>query len=414
MNQQIDLFESVLPSFKIGNRKIYLVELFGGIGSQASSLERLHANFEHWRLVELDKFACASYNAVHGTHFEPQDICQIHAKDLEIPKDSDAIALWTYSFPCQDLTNANAKAKGMKRDSGSRSGLLWQVERLLNECDDNLPDVLVMENVKNIVGKHIDDFQEWELFLNRKGYKNYVQVLDACDFGIPQHRERCIMVSIRGDYYYEFPKKQELHLKVKDLLDENVDESYFLSDKMIKYVLTRPKNFRCPDAIINRDIARTLNTKKGVYRAGVETYVSDVLPDNFNCSKWTLLQAMMIDENGNVKRYIDSDETFEFKEGQIADISFPNGYGKRGSRVHDICPTINIATTKNSFIVKIQDFLRGLRIRKLTSRECWSLMGFLKEDFDKASKVCKEAQLYKQAGNSIVVNVLMAVFNQML
>ena len=115
---------------------------------------------------------------------------------------------------------------------------------------------------------------------------------------------------------------------------------------------------------------------------------------------WTETQAKMITPDGNIKRYIGSDVVDEFKEGQAADISFPNGYNK-GPRVHDECPAINITTTKNSFIVK------SLRIRKLTPKECWRLMGFDDKDVDVlVSNGMSNTQLYKQAGNNIVVDVL--------
>ena len=140
---QINVFELLYEPYKIKTR-IRLMELFGGIGSQSKSLERLGVDFEHYKLVEFDKYAVKSYNAVHGTNFETSDITKIHAKDLEIVNTDEFTYLLTYSFPCQDLSLAG-KQKGMKKGSGTRSGLLWEVERLLDECvelNGNLPQVL--------------------------------------------------------------------------------------------------------------------------------------------------------------------------------------------------------------------------------------------------------------------------------
>lgn len=122
----------------------------------------------------------------------------------------------------------------MSKGSGTRSGLLWEVERILDECEE-LPQVLLMENVPQVIGKkNIADFQKWRSKLEALGYSNYVQLLNAKDYGIPQNRNRCFMVSILGEYYYEFPKKIPLTLKLKDMLEDKVDEKYYLSDQVVQ------------------------------------------------------------------------------------------------------------------------------------------------------------------------------------
>jgi DNA (cytosine-5)-methyltransferase 1 len=215
------------------NKPIRLIELFAGIGSQAKALTNIGVDFEHWRVCEFDKYAISSYNAVHGTNFTTSDITQITADDLNITDTEHFTYLMTYSFPCQDLSNAG-KGRGMEKGSGTRSGLLWEVERLLNECTE-LPQVLLMENVPQVhSNKNIEHFEKWIAFLESKGYSNYWQDLNAKDYGIPQSRNRCYMVSILGDYSYEFPKPIPLTLKLGDLLDTEVDEKYYLSDKAIQ------------------------------------------------------------------------------------------------------------------------------------------------------------------------------------
>ncbi len=215
------------------DKPIRLIELFAGIGSQAKALKRIGANFEHYRVCDFDKYAIKSYNAIHGTDFTTSDITKITATDLGIVDTDKYCYIMTYSFPCQDLSLAG-KQKGMARGENTRSGLLWEVERLLNECTE-LPQILLMENVTQVHGtKNKEHFDEWIAFLESKGYKNYWQDLNAKNFGIPQNRNRCFMVSILGNYTYEFPEEFPLELRLKDMLETQVDEKFYLSDIAIQ------------------------------------------------------------------------------------------------------------------------------------------------------------------------------------
>ena len=127
----------------------------------------------------------------------------------------------------------------MAKGTGTRSGLLWEVERLLDECQE-LPQILLMENVPQVIGKkNIVHFQEWRRKLESLGYSNYVQLLNAKNYGLPQNRNRCFMVSILGDWHYSFPKKKKLELRLKDLLEDKVDEKYYLSDQAIDGFVAR-------------------------------------------------------------------------------------------------------------------------------------------------------------------------------
>lgn len=226
---QITIFDLTLPQFQI-DRPIRLIELFAGIGSRAMALRDLGADFEHWRVVEFEPNAVTSYNAIHGTHFEPQDITKITGADLGIADTEKYCYIMTYSFPCQDLSSAG-KQRGMKKGSGTRSGLLWEVERLLNEVG-SLPQVLLMENVTEVHGeKNAGHFQDWISFLESKGYSNYWQDINASDYGVAQNRDRCIMVSILGQYNYKFPAGSSLKRQWK-----------IIWNQMLKAViLSRPK-----------------------------------------------------------------------------------------------------------------------------------------------------------------------------
>lgn len=193
-------------------------------------------DFEHYRICEFDKNAVLSYNAVHGTNFEPSDITKINASDLGVCDTDKYCYIMTYSFPCQDLSAAGMQ-RGMKKGSGTRSGLLWEVERLLTEMEER-PQILLMENVPQVISdKFIADFRQWLAFLQSIGYSSKYEVLNAKNYGIPQNRERCFMVSWQGDYYYDFPPPNLLKLRLKDLLEREVDQRYYLSDSAVEKLL---------------------------------------------------------------------------------------------------------------------------------------------------------------------------------
>ena len=228
---QMNLFDCFGTEYKI-TKPIRLIELFAGIGSQAMALRDIGAKFEHYKVVEFDKYAIASYNAVHGTDFPTIDITKFHGEDLEIKDKLDYTYLLTYSFPCTDLSVAG-KMLGMAEGSGTRSSLLWEVRRLLEECGDNLPQVLMMENVPQVHSKaNMPHFQKWLDYLSSKGYSSFWQDLNAKNYGVAQSRNRCFVISILGDYTYKFPEPFPLEKRMKDYLEESVNEKFYvISDK---------------------------------------------------------------------------------------------------------------------------------------------------------------------------------------
>ena len=242
-DNQMSIFDYIREPIKI-TKPIRLIELFAGYGSQAMALKRIGAKFEHYRVVEFDKYAIASYNAVHGTNFPTMDITKVHAEDLNICDTENFTYLLTYSFPCTDLSVAGKQA-GMSKGSGTRSGLLWEVERILTEIRDSngeLPQILFMENVPQVHGKkNIDDFNKWLDFLESLGYTNYLDDLNAKNYGVAQNRNRCFMFSFLGNYSYSFPQPIPLEKKLKDYLEDNVDEKYYINnekaDKLIKQLI---------------------------------------------------------------------------------------------------------------------------------------------------------------------------------
>lgn len=285
---QLNLFEALYDKPKHLPSHIRLIEFFAGIGAQAKALEILGADFEHWRTCEWSWQSITAYNAIHmggkiedtssipydevlrrisgvsndynkpmteaelqrkgepwartllgrmmANHNLCPDVSKLKASDLDIRERERHTYILTYSFPCQDLSNAGLMA-GMERGSGTRSGLLWEVERILLECQglDCLPQVLVMENVPGVCGiKNSKAWSDWLTALYRMGYTNYDRILNAKDFGIPQNRKRCFMVSILGEYSYSFPRKQKLKYLLKDFIYKKVDESYYLPDDLVK------------------------------------------------------------------------------------------------------------------------------------------------------------------------------------
>lgn len=464
-NDQISIFDCLYPSYKI-DTPIRLIELFAGVGSQAMALRDIGANFEHYRVVEFDKFAIASYNAIHGTDFKTTDIRDVHAEDLGICDKQRFTYLLTYSFPCQDLSKAG-KQKGMSKGSGTRSGLLWEVERILLELKEKgeLPQVLLMENVPDVIGnKNYADFMEWYSALEEMGYQSYYKILNAKNYGIPQNRERCFMVSILGKYSYQFPKGIELKIKLKDVLEDRVDEKYYLSQKIIETFTRRnEKENGFHFGINERDIAKTVTagfTRMDDNYVKVCGYVSLGNNDMNNrvYDQKCISPTINTMQGGNRQPKIAIKEATkqgyaEAEPGDSVNLEQPNSKTRRGRVGKGIAQMLTTSCNQGvldpvacQVITKDRNYNKHgkqrrdqveirsdnlsnalltvahknmivepqFRIRKLTPLECWRLMGFTDEDFKKAQAVNSNSQLYKQAGNSIVKQALMAIFIQMI
>lgn len=236
MNGQMTLFDYTREQVKI-DTPIRLIELFAGYGSQAMALRNLGADFEHYRVVEFDKYAMDSYNAIHGTNFDPTDINDVKGVDMGIEDKTRFTYLLTYSFPCTDISIAGRMA-GMAEDSGTRSSLLWQVKRILEELKetDSLPQILLMENVTAIHSEeNRPHFAKWLDFLNNIGYVSYQADLNAADFGVAQHRERTFVLSVLGDSNYTFPHTMDLNKCIEDYFEDLTE------DQALQYVVKSEK-----------------------------------------------------------------------------------------------------------------------------------------------------------------------------
>lgn len=208
--------------------KLRVVELFSGIGAQASALERLGIPFESI-VCEIDPHAYNAYCAIHGPTDNLGDITKVeHLPECD---------LLTYSFPCQDLSMAGER-KGMAENSGTKSSLLWEVERLLQDANihHKLPEILLMENVDAILTANNKPYLEkFIIRLNEMGYESSYFVLNSQDFGVPQNRNRCFMVSSLNKGHYVFPKSIPLTSKLNDFLEPSVGPEYYLSQKRIEW-----------------------------------------------------------------------------------------------------------------------------------------------------------------------------------
>lgn len=240
--------------------KIRVFEAFAGYGSQSMALRRLGIDFEVVGISEIDKYAIQAYMAVHGDTPNYGDISNI---EWESVPDFDFL---TYSFPCTDISTAGQQ-KGLAEGSGTRSSLLWECRKAI---EAKRPKYLLMENVKNLVSKKFTPYmKEWLRFLEGQGYSNYTKVLNAKDFGVPQNRERVFMVSILGDASFHFPKPLTLEKRLKDVLERDVDESFYLSKKMTDYLVRTVERMKGSNnghrftAKTEEDIAFTIRTAPG-------------------------------------------------------------------------------------------------------------------------------------------------------
>lgn len=354
-----------------------VLELFAGIGACSKALTNLGIDHEIVDAVEIDKYAIKSFNAIHNTNFEPQDITKW---DKNIKCD-----LIIHGSPCQDYSIAGLQAGGDK-DSGTRSSLMYESVRIIEKLR---PKYVIWENVKNLLSKkHRHNFDAYLETMEGLGYKNYYQVLNAKHYGVPQNRERVFTVSILGGDKYSFPDPIPLDKKLKDVLEKNVDEKYYLSEKAMSCFMSDgtgkyPRRERFLQNINrrNQDIGNSVTTRAGSRPT-----------DNFVKEPFIVASRGRGEKNEQQleprKDYLTNTITTVQKDNYVA---------------------IKTANITGYDLAKDGD---GYRIRKLTPKECWRLMGFDDEDFDKASKVNSNSQLYKQAGNSIVVNVLEAILNE--
>lgn len=388
-----------------------VLELFAGIGACSKALENLGIPYEIVDAVEIDKYAVKSFNAIHGTNFEPQDITKWD-KDI-------GVDLVMHGSPCQDFSVAGKQAGG-DEGSGTRSSLMYETIRIVEKLK---PKYVIWENVKNLLSKkHIHNFNSYLEAMERLGYVNYYQVLNAKDYGVPQNRERVFTVSILHDDPvggFKFPEPAPLTTTLTGILELEAPEKYYLSDKTLATFRRRnTENARRSNGFRfepMKNLARCVSTKAGQHPT-----------DNF------------IKVVGNVGKSSREDISRVYDPGGVSPTLNTMGGGGRQPKIvamrgrnpenpSDRTPgvhteqrlEVNRNGTSNTISTVQKDNLvledeSPLRIRRLTPKECWRLMGFDDEDFEKAKKVNSNTQLYKQAGNSICVPVLENILKNLL
>ena len=416
-----------------------VLELFGGIGACTSALKRLDVDFKVVDYVEIDKYAVKSYNAMNNTDYKPQDIQQWD-KNIDVD-------LIMHGSPCQDFSITGNNLGGDK-DSGTRSSLMYETLRIVEKLK---PKYIIWENVKNLLSKkHKHNFDNYLDYMKFLGYTNYYQILNAKDYGVPQNRERVFCISILGEHeLYIFPKPLELEMRLKDLLDDDVDEKFYLSKEQtdkIKLSTFNTERARIQtkewcDALLARDykgpkcarvggifdkdgkthqsgsiydkeqLAPALDTMQGGWRQPSVVIGASRGRNPKNPSDRTVgvptEQRLEINKQGtsNTITTVQKDNYVVEPMGTLTahnSSKFGPGYMDGVSKT--------LKANKHDISVVYNNF----RIRKLTPLECWRLMGFKDYEFHKAEKVNSNTQLYKQAGNSIVVDVLESILGALI
>lgn len=451
-----------------------VLSLFSGIGAFEAALDNIGIDFELVGYCEIDKYASKSYSAIHGVpeSMNYGDITKIDEKSL--PKDIDLI---TYGFPCQDISLAG-KQKGLFNEDGSqtRSGLFFEALRIIEETQ---PKIAIAENVKNLTSKKFaEQFEIVLSSLEEAGYNNYWKVLNAKDYGIPQNRERVFIVSIRKDIdtgVFEFPEPYELKLRLKDMLEVEVDEKFYIKSsqfgnlvqepqgkdiKVVGYMTGNNGRFErhqsntvydtdgiCPTQYagqhkdpfriieeqsvetepVIRQVANVHPTKNRANPNQGRVYDPNYIAPSLNTCGGGNLEPHVVVTSAAMRGRYDKDghieQTVEVSNKEIANsittvqkdsmVCEPMALDEQNKYIRkDGC--VGTLTTDGSSPKHNNRVIQSdLRIRKLTPKECFRLMGFDDEDFLAAEKVNSNTQLYKQAGNSIVVDLLEELFCMM-
>lgn len=378
---------------------------FTGVGSQEMALRNIGIDFEIVGISEVDKNALIGYDAIHNNKEEyiaipskEEMLNEIKSKNIaynfstsksEIPrsekeliklylahkrsknygdirlineKELPCFDLFTYSYPCKSISVAGKQA-GLEKNSGTQSSLLWECERIITQ---KKPKYLMMENVKNLVGKrHIEHFKEWIKVLDDLGYDSYWKVLNGKNFGVPQNRERVIMISILKphDIDFKMPISKNIDINLQDILELNVDNKYYISKHRYEHIT---------ENLPHQDISYCIDAN---YHKGTSV-------DNF-----IIKRRRQLIQVGNLDNKIHSNTRI---------------YSNKG-----IAPTLNSMNGGNRQPKILCDF----KVRKLTPLECWRLMGYTDEDFYKAKNAgLADSKLYERAGRGIVVPMLEEIF----
>lgn len=445
------------------DRPLKVATAFSGYDSQKMALQRLHNTFPDFcfELVawsEIDENAIAAHNAIFPED-KSKNLGDISKIDWAKAPDFD---LFTYSFPCQDISAAG-KQSGFEEGTGTRSSLLWECKKTI---EAKKPRYLMMENVKALASaKFLPFLRQWQRWLHGQGYENFTQILNACDYEVPQNRERVFMISIlRTDNNpypsYYFPKKLKLEKRIKHILEQNVDESYYLSQKALEYFCRAGQ--RVDDNFLKQAAEPKIAASRGrgefnrqqleINESGTSNTLTSVSKDN-----------LLIEPKVNIVGQYDSSQNSRIIDTEGISYCVTNGHkdgmpkiiepnvlrqertehgklirklskGDKGLKFNagnkEFCPrtdglsnTLSTSTKDNMLAVPELRCIEGCmvdkygnryRVRKLTPKECFRLMDVSDEDIEKMKQAgIAKTNLYKLAGNSIVVACMFHIFRKL-
>lgn len=403
---------------------------FSGIGSPEMALRKLGVDHTIEFACEIDKYARESYKAIYG---EPkrfyEDITKRNHKEV------DQLDLYVAGFPCQAFSIAG-KRGGFEDTRGT---LFFNVAEFIKE---NQPKTFILENVKGLLshdngktfqtivsvlsdnGGTVNGQMSVPYYDDGLGYHIYYQVLNTKDYGIPQNRERIFIVGFKEPRNFRFPKAMKLELKLKDMLEDEVDEKYFLSDKMIDWITQhrekRGSSNKFP--LDEEDNASCLNAR--YYKCGAEDQyikVKSATARGYEEAKdgdsVNLTAINSTTRRGRVGKQVAQTLDTLCEQGVVY-----SKYEKeiKQSIKQDVCTTIDASYYKGfgvrqgkcRQVVKADTW--GAQIRRLTPLECWRLQGYPDDAFYKAEKVCSDTRLYQQAGNSITVDVMQKIIENII
>lgn len=357
------------------------IDFFAGIGGFHSGLEKAGIECIGW--CEFDKFAQKSYRAMYDTErlWFSDDIRKVRGWDA--PKAD----LWTFGFPCQDVSIAG-KQKGIKR--GTRSGLFYEIMRLIDEAEENRPEWLIAENVKNLLS--IDGgrgFFEVLTEMGGRGYSIEWRIYNSKDYGVPQNRERVYIAGHHGESAGQplLPIRRESSTALRQVVGGSQGERVYDGNK----------------------ISCTLSSQGGGCGAKTGLYTFVDLNKKGNVQTTDTARALLARYNkGQPNRPAECSGVLT--RAKVMPILTPDRLEKRqnGRRLkNEEEPSFTLTSQDRHGVLNADD--ESIRIRRLTPRECFRLQGFTDEQFDQAAAVNSETQLYKQAGNAVTVNVVEAI-----
>lgn len=389
-SDQLKLVEPhwVNSKFSNVNAKINVATLFSGIGSIEHSLKRLGLNHEIVFAGDIDGFCKTSYFAnyqMDEAHWH-DDVTKFEAK-----KYKNQVDLLVGGSPCQAFSMVG-KRLGLEDIRGT---LFYDFARIVNECK---PKVFIYENVKGLLNH--DEGKTWAVVqdvFKQLGYKIHSQLMNSKDYGIPQHRERIFVVGIKDkSHHFEFPQKIELMHTMQDFLEDFTDSKYYLKDKGVKFV-TKSWNRQKKYTQINGEIALCQKANQQFNWHGdfiFEGANEEVGVDDFIFNVQDVEEKYYL--SAKVKNYVLASGTKNFKTGTSTDLKIARPLLQSMHKMHRAGVDNYVTHNKG-------------RIRKLTPRECLRLMGF-RDDFKIA---VSDTQMYRQAGNSIVADVFIALLKQL-